>query len=144
MKRRTKKHPLVEKVFHIVVNTEPHDFRHLTVKNIAKKLKVSPEYLARVFKREYGYTIQYVIIVYKVMRARMMLDTGMPIKEVTYLIGCCHQSHFARLFKKVSPYSPGEYCRINAMITRLRKLLPRGGRRKNENREDEFQVPPYV
>jgi hypothetical protein len=42
MRRCAKKHPLVEKVVNIIVRTEPPKFGHLTVKNIAKKLKDAP------------------------------------------------------------------------------------------------------
>jgi transcriptional regulator GlxA family with amidase domain len=136
MRRRAKKHPLVEKVFKIIVRTEPHEFRNLTVRNIAKKLKVSPEHLARVFKKECGYTIQYTIIVYKVMRARMMLDREMPIKQVVNITGCCHESHLARLFKKVCPYTPGQYSRITMIVRTLRKLLPRGRGKQCKEKEN--------
>jgi AraC-like DNA-binding protein len=120
----------VEKVFNIIVRTEPHEFGDLTVRNIAKKLNVSRGHLARVFKKEYGHTIRYTIIVYKVMRAKMMLEEGMPIKQVAYLIGCADESHLTRLFKKVCPYTPGQYCQIIMIVKTLKKLLPRAGRKK--------------
>jgi YesN/AraC family two-component response regulator len=130
MRRCAKKHPLVEKVFNIIVRTEPHEFGDLTVTNIAKKLNVSREYLARLFKKERGYTIRYTIIVYKVMWAKMMLDEGMPIKQVAYLTGCADESHLTRLFKKVCPYTPGQYCQIITIVKTLKKLLPRAWRKK--------------
>jgi AraC-like DNA-binding protein len=136
MRRRAKKHPLVEKVFNIIIRTEPHEFGDLTVKNIAKKLNVSGGHLARVYKNEYGYTIRYTIIVYKVMRAKMMLNEGMPIKQVTHLIGCCHESHFARLFKKVCPYTPGQYCEIIMIVKTLRKLLLKARRKRCKEKEN--------
>ncbi|NIM16496.1 MAG: AraC family transcriptional regulator [Candidatus Aminicenantes bacterium] len=136
MRRRAKKHPLVEKVFNIIVRTEPPEFGDLTVKNIAKKLKVSTGHLSRVFKKEYGYTIQYTIIVYKVMRAKMMLDEGMPIKQVVYLTGCCHESHLARLFKKVCPYTPGQYCQLTMVVRNLGKLYRKAMRKRCKGKEN--------
>jgi transcriptional regulator GlxA family with amidase domain len=136
MRRRPIKHPLVEKVFDIIVRTEPRDFGDLTVKNIAKKLKVSAAHLSRVFKKDRGYTIKYTIIVYKVMRAKMLLDKGMPIKQVANLTGCCHASHFGRLFKQVCPYTPAQYCEIVMVVKTLKKLLPRAKRKPGKEKEN--------
>ena len=83
----------------------------IRLSTLAREVKIHPVTLATVFRRHYHTTVEKCILRLRLDRARqMLLETPMPISEISCATGFYDQSHFGREFKRefsVSPESSG-------------------------------------
>ncbi|WP_312556767.1 helix-turn-helix domain-containing protein [Empedobacter brevis] len=81
-----------------------------SVKFIAGKLNLSPNYLSDMLRVQTGQTTQQHIQNKVIEKAKEFLSTtNMSVSEVAYQLGFEHPQSFHRLFKKYSSVSPLEY-----------------------------------
>ncbi|WP_334125707.1 helix-turn-helix transcriptional regulator [Empedobacter brevis] len=81
-----------------------------SVKFIAAKLNLSPNYLSDMLRVQTGQTTQQHIQNKIIEKAKEFLSTtNMSVSEVAYQLGFEHPQSFHRLFKKYSSVSPLEY-----------------------------------
>lgn len=81
-----------------------------SVKFIAGKLNLSPNYLSDMLRVQTGQTTQQHIQNKIIEKAKEFLSTtNMSVSEVAYQLGFEHPQSFHRLFKKYSSVSPLEY-----------------------------------
>jgi AraC-like DNA-binding protein len=72
---------------------------------------LSYSYLRKIFKDETGDNIiNYINHIRVEESKRLLLQTGMTVKEIAHNLGYNNEQSFLRFFKKYEECSPGEYC----------------------------------
>jgi AraC-like DNA-binding protein len=88
---------------------EEHFAENVRLAEIARLTGVSPYHLAREFRTEVGMPLHAYQIQLRVMRAKKLILSGLPISEVSSLVGFYDQSHLGRHFRKLVGVSLGKY-----------------------------------
>lgn len=104
----------IKRMFSIVEKVENYIHDHykenITREHIADSLFMTPEYLAKLYKRKTGRTIKDYINQYRIEQAKKMLQNGeQNISDVAVSVGYENFSYFSTIFKKYEGISPGEY-----------------------------------
>ena len=87
-----------------------HLDEHITIKELADMLGISPTSLKICFKGVYGDTINGYITNYKMQKAASLLkNTDKSILEIAGIVGYNNGSKFAGAFRRVMNKSPNEY-----------------------------------
>jgi two-component system, response regulator YesN len=100
-----------------VVNTicdyiDAHYHENITRDSIAKIVYLSPDYIARIFKKEKGLSLVNYIIKKRVELAKtLLIQTTLPVHIISDKVGYGNYSYFTKLFKKETNYTPFEYRR---------------------------------
>jgi len=76
---------------------------------IAEEFFLAPEYLAKVYKKETGVSINEAIANIRVEQAKTMLDRGERVSDVAEKVGFDNFTYFSTTFKKVTGVSPTQY-----------------------------------
>lgn len=85
-------------------------FGNLRLSEIATQLRISEEYLIRLFRRTVGITpMRYYQNLKLEASISLLLNTTQSIKEISYQLGFSSQYHFSRNFKNFSRVSPSDY-----------------------------------
>ncbi len=83
---------------------------NISVTNIAEELHFNPQYLMRIFKTKTGLSIVEYITQERIQMAKKVLkNTDLPIKSVSYMAGYEDYAYFTRVFKKETGESPSAY-----------------------------------
>ena len=101
------KNPLIGEV-------KDYIFRHfhdtIQITDIAKHLKVNPDYLSHLFKKQENITIKRYILKEKIRRSRNLLQySDYSIQEISFYLGFSSQSHFCKVFQEMTGETPGRY-----------------------------------
>jgi len=84
------------------------------VSYFASKLSLSPNYLSDLLHKFTGKSTQEHIHLQLVHKAKSLLwSTQSSVSEIAYTLGFEHPSHFTRLFKGKTGYSPSNYRHLN-------------------------------
>ena len=84
------------------------------VRYFASRLNLSANYLSDLLNKFTGKTTQEYIHLQFVSKAKTMLwGTGKSVSEIAFELGFEHPSHFTKLFKAKTGYSPREYRNLN-------------------------------
>ncbi|MDN6070236.1 MAG: AraC family transcriptional regulator [Lactococcus plantarum] len=82
----------------------------LTNYDIADTLSVNPTYLSSVFKKTTNISLHQYIIREKIAEAQYLLsNTDFPLSIISQLLHFSNQSHFCKLFKLHTSYTPKEF-----------------------------------
>lgn len=106
---------VVERILDIVEVTP-------TVGELAEMTALSERHLLRVFKQAKGVSLVNFIRQARLERARQLLDSDLPLKEVAYRLGFSSHASFTTAFGREMDVTPGEYRR------ELRRTVFVGGR----------------
>ncbi len=89
--------------------------QQITIRDTARELCISPDYLTKLFKIETGQSFAQWVIEQKLAFARRVLatTTEMPVSEVARCIGYEDSRYFSRLFKAKTGATPTDYRYIN-------------------------------
>lgn len=88
-----------------------------TEDELAADLRYHPYYLNRVLKKYTGETIHTYLLRERVRVAQAMLRAGGRSAEaVGRECGFCNASHFAKVFKRYTGFSPSEYRKANTVL----------------------------
>lgn len=98
----------------IVGKVKDYIFSHLhskiKVADIARMLKMNPDYLSYVFHRSENITIKRYILEEKIRRSQNLLKySNYQIKEIGFYLGFSSQSHFTRVFCETTGMKPNDY-----------------------------------
>lgn len=86
-----------------------------TVKYIADKICLSPNYFGDLIKKETGKTAQeYIQNKLIDMAKEWILGTDKTVSQIAFELGFQYSQHFNRLFKKNVGYTPNEYRKMQA------------------------------
>ena len=82
----------------------------ITMKAIAAAANLHPVHLGQAFHREYGETAGSYATRLRIRTAAEQLSTAdTPLATIAYDLGFCDQSHFQRVFKRLSGYTPAQF-----------------------------------
>ena len=76
------------------------------INSIFEELCFSPDYLRRLFKKEYGCTPQHFLIKNRIELAAQLLREDTKVSEVSFMVGCTDAYYFSRVFKAETGLSP--------------------------------------
>ncbi len=83
----------------------------LTVEDVADHLNITPEYLRRLFKNEYGISPRQFIIRTRMKNAaELILSDEFSISEISRMCGYDSESYFSTEFKHFYGIQPSQYC----------------------------------
>ena len=89
-----------------------HYAEDCSLKTVAAALHVSPNYLHTVFLREVGVTPFAYVTDKRVRRAKRLIAAGeKSMLEIALETGFCSQSHFNKVFREATGYTPAAYRR---------------------------------
>ena len=89
-----------------------HYAEDCSLKTVAAALHVSPNYLHAVFVREVGITPLSYVTDKRVRRAKRLIAAGeKSMLEIAMETGFCSQSHFNKVFREATGYTPAAYRR---------------------------------
>lgn len=85
----------------------------LSVPKIAKEAKISQNYLALLFRKQFGMTIPHYILERRLEYAKTLLSiSDMKIKEIADQSGIADPQYFNKQFRRIVGISPSEYRRV--------------------------------
>jgi two-component system response regulator YesN len=83
---------------------------NLTVADVAESVFLSPTYVSLLFKQETGETVYEYLTRVRIEKAKELLkDPRHKFYEVSELVGYSDPSHFSKLFKKHTGFSPSTF-----------------------------------
>lgn len=89
---------------------DQHYQDNITRSNLANILYLSPDYIARIFKKETGISLINYLIKKRVDVAKQLLtDTDLPVHLISDKVGYGNYSYFTKIFKKETNYTPVDY-----------------------------------
>lgn len=98
---------LIEKINEYV---HLHYAEKISRTEIAKEFYLTPDYLARMYKKKTGITLKDYINNYRIERAKQLLSSEeRAISDIAEQVGFDNYSYFSTLFKKTTGYSPKDY-----------------------------------
>lgn len=87
-----------------------HLSEEITLPELAQNANVSESYLSKIFKKETGETISQYIASQRCKKAAdSLLQTNLPIQEISDFVGYSDNNYFVKVFKKVYGETPSEY-----------------------------------
>ena len=94
-----------------------HRAEAITAGQIAEDLGYNPDYLGRIYRKIYGYTITQAIHKSRVSRAcRLLMDSDRNIEEIARLCGFSDADYFRRIFRRYKHITPLSFRKINSRI----------------------------
>lgn len=92
---------------------DAHYREKISLETMAEKFFVNKSYLARLFKRQYGVTLNTYLQQVRITQAKKMLRfTDMQVEEIGLECGIGDLAYFSRIFKKIEGVSPREYRKL--------------------------------
>ena len=87
-----------------------HYGEKLTLDSLSKRFFINKYYLAKIFKEQYGYTVNACIAQVRIGKAKELLRfSDKTVEAIGFDCGFTDPNYFARCFKKVEGVSPSEY-----------------------------------
>lgn len=87
-----------------------HLYENITLSNIADFFGLSKKYLSGLFSKNTGITLTEYIQTQKIEEAKFLLSsTSYPIIYICELLRFHNQSHFTKIFKKITGLTPKKY-----------------------------------
>ena len=92
-----------------------YDDPNLSLEQLNEQFGMSPRYISRLFKEEYGESFIVYLSGLRVRRARQLLETTQEsVQEIVEKVGYLNASAFIRIFRKATDMTPGEYRKAHA------------------------------
>ncbi len=99
--------PLISRTLRYIEQNLEKDF---SLKTIAFEFDVTPAYLGQLFKKEVGEIFSDYIHLKRIDKAKELLaKESMKVNQIAEMVGYYSQSHFYKIFKKLTGVSPVEY-----------------------------------
>lgn len=95
---------------------ENFDDINFSVQNMADDFNMPISSLSLFFKRQHNTTISNYLTTVRMNRAKeLMLETELPLSDITYKVGYLNPSSFIRKFKNLYGLTPGQWSKENKM-----------------------------
>ncbi|RAV04139.1 response regulator [Paenibacillus sp. YN15] len=106
-KRGGKTGSVIERIHRLI---QERYAENLTVVDIAEGVYLSPTYVSLLYKQETGKTLFEYLTKVRIDKAKELLqDPRNKFYEVCHAVGYADPSHFSKLFKKMTGYTPSAY-----------------------------------
>lgn len=76
--------------------------KKISLEEVAHQVYLNPVYLSTIIKQETGYTFSDYLTLIRMEKAKKMLASSLPIKEVARAVGYPDSNYFCRVFKRVT------------------------------------------
>jgi AraC family transcriptional regulator len=87
-----------------------HFSENLTLARVARAAGVHPVYLGHIFRQEFGETLgEYLNRIRVRAAAAMLANSDLPLSAVAVDLGFYDQSHFTRMFRRLTGATPGTF-----------------------------------
>lgn len=103
-----------ERILPILRYIHKHIAEDLSLEKISKEFFLSKSRLNQVFRNVTGFSVGEYIITCRIKKACMLLNSNMPIQEISGATGFGDPTHFNRTFKKRMGVTPGAYQKNSA------------------------------
>ena len=90
----------------------------LTLSVLADEAGVHPTHLARAFRAQYARTVGEMLRERRIEHAKQQLFCGVAPSEIALDAGFADQSHFTRVFRRLTGTTPAAYGRANRIPRR--------------------------
>lgn len=91
-----------------IIHRESH--RCLPIRDLAKRVNLSPWHFARLFKSETSSSPKTYMSRLKMKEAqKLLIDSFLTVKEISATLGFGDRSHFSRDFKRLCGQSPSAF-----------------------------------
>lgn len=85
----------------------------ISLDDLASKFYINKYYLTRIFKEQYGNTINAYILELRITKAKHLLRfTDMPIENISAAVGISDANYFTRIFRKIEGSTPLSYRKL--------------------------------
>jgi AraC-like DNA-binding protein len=131
LERKTKSLFQSENIFKLNVHTQNEAFnqidaylrrnlyKNISREDLSKVFHISPSHLARIFRNASGVPISTRLIQLRIDRAKqLLLESSLPISEISLQVGYTNFSHFTHVFRKSTGVTPGDYRRTQGNTRR--------------------------
>lgn len=99
-----------QNLLHVKEYLDHHYQEHLVLEEIAEKFFLNKFYLTRIFKEQFGMTINNYIQQVRITHAKHLLRfSDLSIDKIGAECGLNDANYFSRVFKKIEGISPGEF-----------------------------------
>ena len=89
---------------------ESHFNEKITVEELADHVGLNPKYLSGLFKKEKGITISEYLTDMRVdVACSLLTRTDYTYVQIAYSLAFCSQSHFSKVFREQTGYTPRQY-----------------------------------
>lgn len=89
------------------------NFTEISLSDIAQKFHYNKDYTSRLIKKISGMTLQQLLLKMRMSRACcLLIDTAMPIEEISSKVGYFNVENFIRMFHKTFEMSPRQYRKL--------------------------------
>lgn len=103
---KAEKPELLDKVTAYIEN---HYSDHITVDELAHKFYISSSTISHLFKQKMGLSLYHYITQRRLISAKNLISTGIPLEHVATQVGFSDYSTFYRAFKQEYGISPRQY-----------------------------------
>lgn len=86
----------------------------LSLDVLASEVNFSTFYLTRMFRKYTGTTLNKYIVNKRIEKAKLMIDSDVPINDVSLEVGFNNYTHFYRTFRKLTGVNPSDYKKAHA------------------------------
>lgn len=110
MYHRFQQHAQYDALDQVKKYIEAHFTEDLSLEQLAQFVNLSPFYLSKCFKEEFGISYVDHMTQCRIDRAKEYIrQGGLSFKEIAYAVGYHDPNYFSRVFKKVCGLSPSQY-----------------------------------
>lgn len=89
---------------------DEHYEEKIALDDLSERFFISKYYLTRVFKEQFGVSVNHYLLMVRITKAKQMLRfTNEKLEVIGYACGLGSPNYFSRTFKKVEGISPNEY-----------------------------------
>lgn len=93
---------------------EEHIGDQLNRDEVASHFYLHPDYLSRIFKKETGQLLSDYLLQERIRLSRELLaNTDLPVSAVAMTVGYGNFSHYAKIFKQATGFTPQEYRKVH-------------------------------
>jgi len=106
-KRNGKSSNVIERIRNVI---EQRFADNITVAEIAETVFLSSTYVSLLYKQETGETVYEYLTKVRIEKAKQLLrDPGVKFYEISSAVGYSDPSHFSKLFKKMTGFTPSAF-----------------------------------
>ncbi len=87
----------------------------ITIGTLSDIFFISKSRLSQIFKDATGFSVGNYIVTYRIKRACTLLRRGVSVQSVGEQVGFHNSTHFIKMFKKHTGYSPGRFSKEDQM-----------------------------